>query len=92
MIGNVIALIISTMVVSYFKPSARSLALYNFVADIVAVGVTISLIFIDCGSSGDLLTPPSCMSSCSCAPSLTPVSTMIATCSITIIIIIRSAT
>merc|ERR1712209_280006 len=58
-IGNVIALIISTMVVTYFKPSARSLALYNFVADIVAVGVTISLVFIDCGSSGDLLTPSS---------------------------------
>ena len=92
MIGNVIALIISTMVVSYFKPSARSLALYNFVADIVAVGVTISLIFIDCGSSGDLLTPSSCMSSCSCAPSLTPVFYMITTYSITIIISIRCAT
>ena len=74
-----IALILSTMVVSYFKPSARSLALYNFVADIVAVGVTISLIFIDCGSSGDLLTPSSCMSTCSCAPSLTPVCTIITT-------------
>ena len=72
-IGNVVALIISTVVVSYFKPSARSLALYNFVADIVAVGVTVSLIFIDCGSSGDLLSPPSCISSCSCSPSLTPV-------------------
>ena len=72
-IGNVVALIISTMVVSYFKPSARSLALYNFVADIVAVGVTVSLIFIGCGSSGDLLTPPSCINSCSCSPSLTPV-------------------
>ena len=72
-IGNVVALIISTVVVSYFKPPARYLALYNFVADIVAVGVTVSLIFIDCGSSGDLLTPPSCISSCSCSPSLTPV-------------------
>ena len=72
-IGNVVALIISTMVVSYFKPSARSLALYNFVADIVAVGVTVSLIFIDCGSSGDLLTPPSCLNTCSCSPSLNPV-------------------
>ena len=82
-----IALMISTMVVSYFKPSARSLALYNFVADIVAVGVTISLIFIDCGSSGDLLTPPSCMSSCSCAPSLTPVRTMSTTATAIIIII-----
>ena len=75
-IGNIVALIISTMVVSYFKPSARSLALYNFVADIVAVGVTISLIFIDCGSSGDLLTPQSCLNSCSCSPDLTPVCNM----------------
>ena len=73
-IGNVVALTISTVVVSYFKPPARSLALYNFVADIVAVGVTISLIFIDCGSSGDLLTSsPSCPTSCTCSPSLTPV-------------------
>ena len=60
-IGNVVALIISTVVVSYFKPSARSLALYNFVSDLVAVLVTLSLIFVDCGSSEDLLTPSSCL-------------------------------
>ena len=61
MIGNIVALSISTMVVSYFKPSARSLALYNFVSDLVAVLVTLSLIFVDCSSSGDLLTPSSCL-------------------------------
>ena len=61
MIGNIVALSISTMVVSYFKPSARSLTLYNFVSDLVAVLVTLSLIFVDCSSSGDLLTPSSCL-------------------------------
>ena len=61
MIGNIVALSISTMVVTYFKPSARFLALYNFVSDFVAVLVTLSLIFIDCGSSSDLLTPASCL-------------------------------
>jgi len=72
MIGNIVALSISTMVVSYFKPSARSLTLYNFVSDLVAVLVTLSLIFVDCSSSGDLLTPSSCLT-CSCSPSLAPV-------------------
>ena len=61
MIGNIVALSISTMVVTYFKPSARSLALYNFVSDLVAVFVTLLLIFIDCGTSSDLLTPASCL-------------------------------
>ena len=61
MIGNIVAPSISTMVVTNFKPSARSLAWYNFVSDIVAVLVTLSLIFIDCGSSSDLLTPASCL-------------------------------
>ena len=61
MIGNIVALSISTLVVSYFKPSARYLALYNFVSDLVAVLVTLSLIFVDCGSSADLLTPSSCL-------------------------------
>ena len=63
-IGNVVALTISTVVVSYFKPSARSLALYNFVSDLVAVLVTLSLMFIDCGSS-DLITPLTCLD-CPC--------------------------
>ena len=49
MMGNMLALSISTLVVTYFKPSARSLALYNFVSDLVAVLVTLSLVFIDCG-------------------------------------------
>ena len=61
MIGNIVALSISTMVVTYFKPSASSLALYNFVSDLVAVLVTLSLIFIDCGTSSDLITPASCL-------------------------------
>ena len=61
MIGNIVAPSISTMVVTNFKPSARSLAWYNFVSDIVAVLVTLSLIFIDCGSSSDLLTPACCL-------------------------------
>ena len=61
MIGNIVALSISTLVVSYFKPSARSLTLYNFVSDLVAVLVTASLIFVDCGSSAGILTPSSCL-------------------------------
>ena len=64
MMGNMLALSISTLVVTYFKPSARSLALYNFVSDLVAVLVTLSLMFIDCGSS-DLITPLTCLD-CSC--------------------------
>ena len=73
MIGHIVALSISTLVVTWFKPSARSLSLYNFVADSLAVIISISMIFIDCPNLGDLQTPANCLSSCSCPPTMAPV-------------------
>jgi len=74
MIGHILALAISTIIISYFKPSARHLSLYNFVSDILAVVISLSLILIDCPTHSSLVTPVSCLSSCSCLPvSLTPV-------------------
>ena len=71
-IGMVSALAVSILVISWFKPSARILAGFNFVADLLAVIIGLSFIFVDCAHSG-ISQPAACLSSCSCSPSYTPV-------------------
>lgn len=50
MVGMITALLLSTLVITTCKPSARSLALFNFIADILAVIVGLSFILIDCNN------------------------------------------
>ena len=71
-IGMVSALAVSILVISWFKPSARILAGFNFVADLLAVIIGLSFIFVDCAHPG-ISQPAACLSSCSCSPSYTPV-------------------
>ena len=71
-IGMVSALAVSILVISWFKPSARILAGFNFVADLLAVIIGLSFIFVDCAHPG-ISQPAACLSGCSCSPSYTPV-------------------
>ena len=66
------ALTISIIVIIWFKPSARALALFNFLADILAMAVTFSFIYIDCDTSG-VSKPESCFDSCGCGKDYKPV-------------------
>ena len=72
MIGTVVALAISIAVITCFKPSARALALFNFLLDLLAMAVGLSFIFIDCDTSG-VLKPESCFESCGCGRDYKPV-------------------
>ena len=72
MIGMIVALGISIVVISWFKPSARSLALFNFLADIISMVVGLAFIFIDCDTSG-VAKPESCFDSCGCGRDYKPV-------------------
>ena len=72
MIGMVTALGISIVVISIFKPPARLLAGFNFLADILAVVIALGFIFVNCEHSG-ILRPESCLTNCACANSYKPV-------------------
>ena len=48
MVGMLTALLISIILITWFKPSARLLAGFNFLADILAVVVGVSFIFLSC--------------------------------------------
>jgi len=67
-----IGLLVSTVIITWFKPSARFLALFNFLADILVVIVGFSLMFIDCPSS-PIVGPDSCSDSCQCSLTYSPV-------------------
>jgi hypothetical protein len=73
MLGNITALSISTLFVTYFQPSARSLSLYNFLSGIVGVIMNLSMMFIDCSRPVELLSPSDCSLACACSPALAPV-------------------
>ena len=72
MIGMVTALAISIVIISIFKPPARLLAGFNFMADILAVLIALGFIFVDCHHSG-ISKPDSCFTDCACANSYKPV-------------------
>ena len=72
MVGMVTALAISIIVISIFKPPARLLAGFNFMADLLAVVIALGFIFVDCEHSG-ILKPDSCFSDCGCSTSYKPV-------------------
>ena len=46
MLGAISALAISILVISWFKPSARALALFNVLADVAAVVIGLSFIAV----------------------------------------------
>ena len=72
MVGMMTALAISIVVISIFKPPARILAGFNFIADIFAVIIGIGFIFVDCDHMGISQTD-SCFSDCACSTSYKPV-------------------
>ena len=72
MMGMLAALMISITVITWFKPSARLLAGFNFLADLLAVVVGFSFIFLDCQHSG-ISRPESCPTDCHCSNTYRPV-------------------
>ena len=71
MVGTLAALMISVVLISWFKPSARLLAGFNFFADILAVVVGFSFILLDCDHSGVM--SGDCEADCGCSSTYRPV-------------------
>ena len=64
MVGMMTALLISIILITWFKPSARLLAGFNFLADILAVLVGFSFIFLSCDHN-DIKRGGDCQVDCS---------------------------
>ena len=75
--GMIAALAISIVIITWFKPSARLLAGFNFLVDILAVITAASFIFVNCDHKGIAEPGTSdCFSSCGCSSSYKPVCDM----------------
>merc|ERR1712062_224154 len=72
MVGMLAALVISMILITWLKPSARVLAGFNFVADILAVVVGFSFIFLSC-SHNDIKRGGDCLEDCGCSSTYRPV-------------------
>ena len=72
--GMIAALAVSIVIITWFKPSARLLAGFNFFVDILAVLTAASFIFVNCDHKGIAKPGTSdCFSSCGCSSSYKPV-------------------
>ena len=72
LVGMLTALVISISLITWFKPSARVLAGFNFVADILAVLVGVSFIFLSCPHN-DIKPGGDCGLDCGCSSTYRPV-------------------
>ena len=72
MLGMLAALMISIILITWFKPSARVLAGFNCLADILAVLVGISFIFLSCPHN-DIKPGGDCQMDCGCTSTYRPV-------------------
>ena len=70
MLGAITALVISIVVISWFKPSARALALFNVFADVCYMIIGFSFIAVSCDHSG---INRGCETDCQCSSQFKPV-------------------